>query len=103
VDATNWEIGPCKFGRWQSYGKMSVRGSKQNLRAEVEWYLALEQRARQRWKKEMAKLAVTESPVVRLVANGNINNRPGRFDEPTVRLAADPASGGGGTPALRHR
>jgi hypothetical protein len=102
VDATNWEIGPCKFGRWQSYGKMSVRGSKQNLRAEVEWYLALEQRARQRWKKEMTKLAATESPSVRLVANGNINNQPGRFDEPTVRLAADPASGGG-TPVLRHR
>src|SRR6185295_16015215 len=45
VDATNWEIGPCKFGRWQKYGQMSVRGSKQNLRSEVEWYLQLEERA----------------------------------------------------------
>ena len=44
VDATNWEIGPCKFGRWQSFGNLSVRGSKQNLRAEVEWHLKLEQR-----------------------------------------------------------
>jgi len=56
VDATNWEIGPCKFGNWKSFGKMSVRGSSQNLRAEVEWYLALEQRARDRWAKTWEKV-----------------------------------------------
>jgi len=56
VDATNWEIGPCKFGRWKAFGTMSVRGSKQNLRAEVEWYLALERRAQERWKKEMLQI-----------------------------------------------
>jgi hypothetical protein len=56
VDATNWELGPCKFGRWQSFGNMSVRGSRQNLRAEVDWYLRLERRARARWRKEMAQL-----------------------------------------------
>jgi hypothetical protein len=130
VDATNWEIGPCKFGRWQSYGKMSVRGSKQNLRAEVEWYLALEQRARQRWKKEMAKLDAAEGslpagrlamantqekaystdkypnalgPIVRLVANANAGREDVKayafgsteLTNATVRLAADPASGGG--------
>lgn len=67
VDATNWEIGPCKFGRWASFGNMNVRGSKQNLRAEVEWYLALERRARQRWAKQMALLAdITPGPTVRL-------------------------------------
>lgn len=55
-DATNWELGPCKFGQWRSFGKMSVRGSKQNLRAEVEWYLALEREARQKWRREMALL-----------------------------------------------
>lgn len=56
VDATNWELGPCKFGRWNSYGIMSIRGSNQNLRAEVEWYLSLEQRARIKWRHEMALL-----------------------------------------------
>ena len=56
VDATNWEIGPCKFGRWNAFGKMSVRGSKQNLRAEVEWYLDLERRARQKWAAAMKQL-----------------------------------------------
>ena len=65
VDATSWEIGPCKFGRWQSFGKMSVRGSKQNLRAEVEFYLNLEQRARQKWRKQMEELE-TAGPTVRL-------------------------------------
>lgn len=56
VDATNWEIGPCKFGRWNAFGNMSVRGSKQNLRAEVEWYLDLERRARQKWAGAMKQL-----------------------------------------------
>jgi hypothetical protein len=65
VDATNWEIGPCKFGRWNAFGQMSVRGSKQNLRAEVEWYLDLERRARQKWAGAMKQLAVV-GPIVRL-------------------------------------
>ena len=71
TDATNWELGPCAFGRWISYGKLSVRGSRQNLRAEVEWYLRLEARCRRRWKKEMAlleELESVESPVIRLAA-----------------------------------
>jgi hypothetical protein len=56
VDATNWEIGPCKYGQWRSFGKMSVRGSKQNLRAEVEYYLKLEKQARNKFKNVMAQL-----------------------------------------------
>lgn len=67
VDATNWEMGPCAFGRWRSFGgKLSVRGSSQNLRSEVEWYLRLEQRARARWRKEMAILDDQPAPTVRL-------------------------------------
>ena len=62
VDATNWEIAPCKFGTWKTFGKMSVRGSQQNLRVEVEWYMGLEERARQRWANEMKLLG----PTVRL-------------------------------------
>jgi hypothetical protein len=63
VDATSWEVRPCQFGKWQSFGgaDLSVRGSKQNLRGEVEWYLKLEARARQRWKKEMAQLETLAS------------------------------------------
>jgi hypothetical protein len=69
TDATNWELGPCAFGRWNSYGKLSVRGSKQNLRAEVEWYLRLEERARRKWVKEMALLeAGGGQPTIRLAA-----------------------------------
>ena len=56
VDATNWELGPCAYGRWNSYGKMSIRGSKQDLRVEVKWYLDLERKARNRWRKEMELL-----------------------------------------------
>lgn len=69
VDATNWETGPCAFGRWNAFGgSLSVRGSKQNLRVEVEWYLELERRARDRWKKEMNLLESLEpAPTLRLV------------------------------------
>lgn len=68
VDATNWEIGPCKFGRWSSMGGQYVnwRGGKQNLRAEVEWYLSLEQRARQKWAGAMKALAAQSENTLRL-------------------------------------
>ena len=56
VDATNWELGPCKFGQWRSFGKMSVRGSKQNLRAEVEYYLKLERKARRKFGATLSEL-----------------------------------------------
>lgn len=56
TDATSWELGPCAFGNWASYGKMSVRGSAQNLRVEIEHYLAIERDARRMWTKEMALL-----------------------------------------------
>ena len=72
VDASNWELGPCAFGRWAAFGKMSVRGSKQNLRAEVEHYLRIERKARKRWTAEMSVLGAQRertgaaSPVLRL-------------------------------------
>ena len=66
VDATNWELGPCKFGRWHAHGQMSVRGSSQNLRSEVEFYLRLEQRGRIKWAKQMQELNALGAPTVRL-------------------------------------
>lgn len=88
VDATNWELGPCKFGRWNSFGQMSVRGSKQNLRAEVEWYLALERRARAKWRPQMEQLAATPL-CVRLGAqfSGTAQIERSGLDDPTGRLA----------------
>lgn len=63
VDATSWEMGPCGFGRWKTFGAMKIRGSQQNLRAEVEWYLELEKRAREKWRPAMKKLDDTELSV----------------------------------------
>jgi len=54
TDATNWELGACGFGHWKTFGKLSVWGSQQNLRTEIEFYLALERQARHRWSKEMS-------------------------------------------------
>lgn len=124
VDATNWEIGPCKFGRWQRYGNMSVKGSNQNLRSEVEWYLSLERRARQKWRKEMelleslaptirlamsgdakapvdggktpSRLKTLQNPVVRRAAQQHCDAQIARSGlAPTIRLATDAKSGGG--------
>jgi len=61
VDATNWELGPCAFGNWHTFGKLSLRGSKQPLRAEVEWHLKLEEDARRRWRREMERIGARTS------------------------------------------
>lgn len=106
VDATNWELGPCRYGQWRAFGgqRLSVRGSQQNLRAEVEWYLDLERRARLRWKKEMALLeSLDESPgpTVRLAEGGEggrESQKAHAFSPTTVRLA-ETASGKTGAKA----
>ena len=59
---------------------MSVRGSRQNLRAEVEWYLRLEQRAQQRWKKEIALIGTNDLSVRLAEANaGTVERRAEAF------------------------
>lgn len=57
-DSTSWEMAPVAYGRWKAFGgqNVSVRGSAQNLRAEVEWWLELERKLQERWKKEMKLL-----------------------------------------------
>ncbi len=55
-DSSSWEVGPCGFANWKYFGKMSVRGASQNLRTQVDWYLALEERLRYRWRREMEQL-----------------------------------------------
>jgi hypothetical protein len=67
VDASSWEIGACGFGNWKQFGHLTVRGSNQDLRGEVDAYLDIEARARIRWAKQMAELQDdTEAPHVRL-------------------------------------
>lgn len=58
VDATNWEAGPTQFGTWRAFGgrDLRVRGSRYDLRVEVEWFMELERTARRRWAKEMVVL-----------------------------------------------
>lgn len=56
VDASNWQTGAACYGNWKTFGLMSVPGGGKNIRAEVEWHLDLERRAKIRWKNEMAEL-----------------------------------------------
>lgn len=62
VDASNWAMGPCAYGKWESYGNRALRrasgsvGAHAALRTEVDHYLKLEREARHRWKKEMRQL-----------------------------------------------
>lgn len=93
-DSTSWEIGPCAFGNWKSLGKVSVRGSKQNLRAEIEWYLKLEAKLRVKWRKQMLELeGAGHSPTVRVASDPNSGSGKRLIEalapeSPTVRLAA---------------
>lgn len=58
VDSTSWAMGPLGYGNWKAYPgvRLSWRGSSQNLRAEVEYHLEIERKARWRWRREMALL-----------------------------------------------
>lgn len=56
VDATSWEIGPTAFGNWNRYGSWSVRGGSQDVRVEIQHYLALEKRVQARWKRQFEQL-----------------------------------------------
>jgi CO/xanthine dehydrogenase Mo-binding subunit len=88
VDATNWEIRPCQFGEWEWFGdKLSIRGSDQPLRAEVEAYLKRERVARERWRKEMELLQDTDAPTIRLaVVNSGREAGAGLMKPITVDL-----------------
>jgi hypothetical protein len=79
VDATSWELGPCRFGRWKHFGALSVRGSNQNLRKEVEWYLELERKAQFRWRREMELLHELDGQVT-----GQLRDRSRMFCRPIV-------------------
>jgi hypothetical protein len=103
VDASSWEIGACGFGNWKQFGHMTVRGSNQDLRGEVDFYLELEERARIRWAKEMRTLkAQKAAPAIRLAF---ARSRKGKTDKlanlvdddgaPNVRLAVVKALGRG--------
>ncbi len=74
VDITTWETGPCRFGRYQSLGGSNpgIRGGKQNLRSEVEYYLKLERKLQGRWKCEMEILdnLPQKHPELKLVHRG---------------------------------
>jgi hypothetical protein len=82
VDASSWEIGACGFGNWKQFGHMTVRGSNQDLRGEVDYFIDLEERARIKWAAEMRLLSKTDT---------------GRTDPsaPNVRLAVVKALGRG--------
>lgn len=64
VDSSYWVVGPQKFGSWWSIAgaqadrsqPMRIKGAQQRLRPEVDFYLRLEQRAAQRWTRQLAEL-----------------------------------------------
>jgi len=99
TDASSWEMGPACFGQWKAYGntRLSWRGTRQNMRAEVDWYLDLEQQARRRWPKEMALLDA-DGPHVRLATIGS-----GREIAPSVRLSCNGNNPGENNGALKAR
>lgn len=55
ADSSSWVTGPWKWGRWETFGRLSVPGEK-SLFGHIKWYMELERKARQRWSREMAQL-----------------------------------------------
>jgi len=104
TDASSWEIGACGFGNWRQFGHMTVRGSNQDLRGEVNAYLDLEERARVKWAREMKQLEALDKPDVRLAfarARKGHTDKLAKLaataddDAPAVRLAVVKALGRG--------
>ena len=57
VDASSWSYSPGRFGRWRSMpGFVSERSTSKNLKTEVQWYLELEKKMKNRWGRELASL-----------------------------------------------
>lgn len=56
VDASNWALGPCGFGRWVSFGGYVPTWGAKNLRPEVDHFLRIERQARDKWKRELLEL-----------------------------------------------
>lgn len=100
----------CGFGRWRAFGgaKISVRGSSQNLRCEVLYYLDLEEKARKKWKKEM-ELLEEKFPIPRLYQGppitqeeDNTSDKKGeKTSDPSVKLAVSDGKARGGKPVVR--
>jgi hypothetical protein len=57
VDASSWSYSPGRFGRWRSMpGFVSERSTSKNLKKEVQWYISLEKKMKNLWKKELNRL-----------------------------------------------
>ncbi len=51
TDASTWEYAPCAWGRWNSFGNMSVRDmTARDLRPEIDFYMKLEDRVKRKFK-----------------------------------------------------
>lgn len=66
-DSSTW-VTSGTFGRWQEFGVMSCRKPKLSFRSQVEWYLKLEARIRQKWQGLFAPLG-WKLPEVRLAVS----------------------------------
>lgn len=57
VDASSWSLKTCGFGRWNTFGHLNIKGERDlNLTVEVEGWLEVERKIRQRWESEFLKI-----------------------------------------------
>lgn len=71
VDATSWSMQPQRYGRWLAFDSKYIRARNVSLRAELEWYMKLEQRMKNRWTREMQLLGEGETNTLRLATSGS--------------------------------
>jgi hypothetical protein len=82
-DSTDWEIKPARFGTWRAFARtgstnyINWTGSSQDLLPEIEFYLDLEERLRDRWKLEMELLEGLPCPIPKpSTSNARLPKRP---------------------------
>lgn len=94
VDASTWEVGPCKFGRWRSFNcrNLSIPGSAQDLRAEINYFLDLELQMQRRWGPALKAEGLDDDVRVRVVIDGN-QGRKGNARYTQAGLRRVPAGG----------
>lgn len=56
ADSASWCVGPLKFARWERYGALSIRGSNVNIYSQLRYFLALEEKLKIRWERELKQL-----------------------------------------------
>ena len=68
VDSSSWQLQPQAFGKWKQFGHLSAnRANHQTLplKSQVDWYMKIERKHNQVWRRELSTLAALPKERIR--------------------------------------